>query len=284
MPHSHDISPLARLVQQVDAAADGAAPRDTIPTGFPSLDELLGGGVRRGDLLVLGGDAGAGKSALALAVALRAATRGTRVAFLSGEMTPERVLERALAIESRASVGDLRRGAVDDVARAALGVAALRLRDAAPLVDRVPAGGLPALAELLRGTPDAELAVVDPLDAALAGAVARAEEAAAALRHLKRVAADTGLALLVTTDLPAHSRDRRDPRPALDDFGALGAVKQHADVVLGLYREEMYHATAVNEGGTELILLKNRNGPTSYVDLYFYKRWLRFEDMLDPDA
>ena len=53
--------------------------------------------------------------------------------------------------------------------------------------------------------------------------------------------------------------------------------------MLGLLREEMYHSTAVNEGGTELIVLKNRNGPTSYVDLYFHKQWLRFEDMLEPD-
>ncbi len=63
----------------------------------------------------------------------------------------------------------------------------------------------------------------------------------------------------------------------------LGSVKQHADVVLGLYREEMYNPGAGIEGAAELILAKNRNGPTGFVDLYFYRQWLRFEDMLDPD-
>jgi replicative DNA helicase len=69
----------------------------------------------------------------------------------------------------------------------------------------------------------------------------------------------------------------------LDDLGGRGAVKQHADVVLGLYREEMYRPGQGMEGATELIILKNRNGPTGFVDLYFHQRWLRFEDLLDHD-
>jgi replicative DNA helicase len=94
---------------------------------------------------------------------------------------------------------------------------------------------------------------------------------------------DLDLALLVTAHLPALDRARHDRRPTLDDFGVLGAVKQHADVVLSLFREEMYQAGHGVEGATELLVLKNRNGSTGYVDLYFYKQWMRFEDMLDPD-
>ena len=77
-------------------------------------------------------------------------------------------------------------------------------------------------------------------------------------------------------------RDRPDPRPTLDDLGALGAIKQSADLVLGIYREEMYRPGQGVEGATELIVAKNRNGPTGFVDLFFYPRMLRFEDMLDP--
>jgi replicative DNA helicase len=72
-------------------------------------------------------------------------------------------------------------------------------------------------------------------------------------------------------------------RPTLDDFGARGAIAQHADVVLALYREEMYAPSTGVEGATELLVRKHRNGGLGYVDLYFYKQWLRFEDMLDPD-
>src|SRR5690242_17723658 len=101
MSHSTDFSPIARVMRRVDEATDGSPSRDTIATGFPSVDKLLGGGVRRGDLVVVGGDVASGKSALALAFALRAASEEREVAFLSGEMGVSRIMERALAIEGR---------------------------------------------------------------------------------------------------------------------------------------------------------------------------------------
>ena len=91
------------------------------------------------------------------------------------------------------------------------------------------------------------------------------------------------MAALVVSQLPKFDAKRPNPRPSLDDFGHLGAIKQHADLALGIYREEMYNPGYGVEGATELIVLKNRNGPTGFVDLYFYRRWMRFEDMLDPD-
>ncbi len=109
------------------------------------------------------------------------------------------------------------------------------------------------------------------------------EDAAAAVRALKAVSLDRRIACLAVAQLPQHIAQRDDPRPSLDDFGAQGAVKQHADVVLGLYREEMYKPGGGVEGATELIVSKNRNGPTGFIDLYFYQQWMRFEDMLDPD-
>ena len=93
---------------------------------------------------------------------------------------------------------------------------------------------------------------------------------------------DARVVVLLTAQLPALTRTHPDNRPVLDDFGALGAVKQHADIVLALYREELYSSAPGQEGATDLIVLKNRNGPTAYVDLYFYKQWLRFEDMVEP--
>ena len=96
--------------------------------------------------------------------------------------------------------------------------------------------------------------------------------------------ADRQPTLLATAQLPRHSGGRADPRPTLDDLGGLGAIKQNADLVLAIYREEMYRPGQGVEGATELIVTKNRNGPTGFVDLYFYPRWLRFEDMLEPST
>ncbi len=282
-PPSSHASSLSLLLQRIDAASDGATPADTVATGFPSADEVLGGGLRRGDLVVLGGDAGSGKSALALAIALRIAEAGRAVTFMSGEMSPDRLLERVLAIEARARVDNLRKGTLDADARAALGAAAVRLRDQLPLLERLPAGGINELTDHLRRALDVEAVVIDSLASLPTGGVPQDEELAAAVRQLKVLAVDTGLAILLTAHLPGLDRNRANPRPTLDDFGALGAVKQHADVVLSLYREEMYSPELTSEGATEFAVLKNRSGAPTYVDLYFYKEWLRFEDMVEPD-
>jgi replicative DNA helicase len=278
-----DLSPLSRLVQRVDAAADGAATGDEFATGFPSVDKWLGGGLRRGDLVAIGGEVGVGKSALALAMSLRMAQAGINSAFFTGEMTVDRVMERVLAIEGRARIDDIRRGALDEFARAAVGGAAVRLRDGAPIIQVVPPGGVDTLADAVRRTDGVQVVFVDPLQALALGVREQAEELAVAVRALKSLAVDTGTVIVATTDLAGLPASRADQRPALGDFGALGAVKQHADIVMGVYREEMGNPGPGVEGATELLILKNRNGGAGYVDLYFYKQWLRFEDMLDPD-
>lgn len=104
-----------------------------------------------------------------------------------------------------------------------------------------------------------------------------------AARWLKSLAVQRNLVVLALAQLPGHRRSRPDPRPELDDLGVRGAVKQHADVVLALYREEMYRPGQGVDGATELIVLKNRNGATGFVDLYFRPQWLRFEDLLDRE-
>jgi replicative DNA helicase len=277
-----DISPLSLLLRRVDAVSDGVSPAETVPSGYPSLDKLLGGGFRRGDLVVLGGDVGSGKSALALGIALRVAQQQRSALFQSGEMLVERVLERALAIEGRARIDDLRRGTMDDGTRASVGAAALRLRDELPVIERMPGGGVVALAEHARGERGLDLLVVDGLTSLLPGLRDVAEESAAAVRALKQLALDLKIVVLLTSPLPKLAT-RADRRPLLDDFGACGTVKEQADVVLGLFREAMYDSARDIEGATELLVRKNRNGGTGYVDLYFYAQWMRFEDMLDPD-
>ena len=274
---------LQNLIRQVDTQAPGAVPPDTVPTGFASIDRLLGGGMRRRDLIVLGGDVGAGKSALALAVALRAAQAGFPVVFCSGEMDEDRLLERTLALGGKVRVDELRAATLSEEHRAAIGAAALRIRDLPltflPLVGRQFDEALePAWPQ------SPALLVVDYLQLLPPPAprLMRDEDAAESVRALKATALERQLACLAVAQLPALRPDRDDPRPTLDDFGTLGAVKQHADVVLNLYREEMYNPGGGVEGATELIVGKNRNGPTGFVDLYFYREWLRFEDMLDP--
>jgi replicative DNA helicase len=281
-----DEPPLEALVARIDATGPGATAPDTVPSGFPSLDRMLAGGFRRQDLVVLAGDVGSGKSALALGIAVRAALAGVPTLYLSGEMSPARVMERALAIEGRASVDDLRQGRLDVATRAAVGAAAVRLRDVPLLVRPLIGTGFDEISSSLDQVPGRRLVVVDSLQLTPPPrpAARLAERVALAVRALKGLAVEHDLAVLALSQLPAHRAERADPRPRLEDLGAFGAIKQNADLVLGIYREEMYRPGSGVEGATELIVAKNRNGPTGFVDLYFYPRWLRFEDMLDPGS
>lgn len=272
------------IVSRIDAAKSGDPPLDTVPTGYPSLDRVLGGGFRRQDLVLLVGDTGSGKSALGLGIALRSALAGTPVVYYSGEMTEDRLMERALAMEGRAPVDDLRTGRLADASRSALGAAAVRLRDLPLVIRRLSGGGFEEVAGCADMVPRRALVVVDPLQmvAPPSPGTTLDESEALAIRALKALALERNLAVLALSAL-RHFTRRDDSRPTLDDLGGAGAARQHADIVLALYREEMYRPGTGVEGAAELLLAKNRNGPGGFVDLYFYRQWLRFEDMLDPD-
>jgi replicative DNA helicase len=274
------------LVARIDAMAPGTPAPDTVTSGFLSVDRMLGGGFRRQDIVILAGDVGSGKSALALGIAIRAARAGVPTLYLSGEMSPDRLMERALALEGKAPVDDLRQGRLDPAARAAVGGAAHRLRDIPLLLRPLLGERFDEVREALDIVPPRALLVVDSLQLAPSPRpTARLEERVAlAMRALKAVAVDRDLTVLATAQLPRYRAARPDPRPTLDDLGGLGTIKQNADLVLAIYREEMYRSRQGVEGATELIVAKNRNGPTGFVDLFFYAQWLRFEDMLDPST
>jgi replicative DNA helicase len=276
---------LELLVSGIDQRDRERPAPDTVPSGFASLDRLLAGGLRRKDLVVLAGDVGSGKSALALAMAVRAAGTQIPTLFFSGEMSADRVLERALALEGKAAIDDMRLGRLDEASRASVGAAALRLRHIPLIVRPLTGTTFDQISSALEIVPRRHLLVVDSLQLTPPPrpAARLQERIALAVRALKSLAVERDIALLVLAQLPHHRADRPDPRPVLDDLGAFGAIKQNADVILMLYREEMYRSGQGVEGATELIVAKNRNGPTGFVDLYFYPKWLRFVDMLDAD-
>ena len=278
MTHLTDISPLTRVVARLDRASLGDVDPGIVPTRFPSIDRAIGGGFRRGDLIVVGGDDSAGSSALGLAIALRVSPRAL---LLTGEMHPERAYERALAMGAKVSLESLRLGAVSEEDRAKLATAAVTLRDRAPVIETITSGTLAAIDHAVEATPDASLVVVDPLECLLDRDSGRDEALGFAVLSLKRLALRRNVALLLTTHLPLLDRVRHDRRPRLTDFGLGGAIGSHADLVMGIYREELYEADMGVSGAVELLLLKNREGDKGYVDLYFDSRYCRFEDVLE---
>ncbi len=278
MTHPTDISPLTRVVARLDRAINGDVDPGIVPTRFPSIDRAVGGGFRRGELVVIGGDDSAGASALALAIALRVAPRAL---LLTGEMQAERAYERALAMGAKVSLEALRLGAVNEADRAKLATAAVTLRDQAPIIETLTTGTVAEVDRALEATADAPLVVVDPLECLLDRDAGRDEALGFAVLSLKRLALQRNVVVLLTTHLPLLGRERHDRRPRLIDFGLGGAVGTHADLVLGLYREELYEADLGVSGAAELLLLKHRDGAKGYVDLYFDSRYARFEDVLE---
>jgi len=252
-----------------------------VPVGFPSLAPCVQGGFRAGDLVVLGGDAQSGTSSLALAFALRACALGTPAVVLSSEGTPARLFERALSAVARVPLDLLRRGELDEGARAATAAAAAHLRDRSPLIMRLEGHGIPELERAVDLAPGTRLLVVDGLEALITEPAGRDDAIAWAVLACKRLALRRELVVLLTTHLPRFDRRRPDLRPQLDDFGARGAVAAHADLVLGLFREELYQRDAALTGAAELHLLKHRTGDLGYVDLYFEAPCLRFEDVME---
>src|SRR6266705_81109 len=166
----------------------------------------------------------------------RVAQQGLSVAFLSGEMDEERLMERALAIEGRVAVDELRSATLNDQARAGVGGAAVRLRGLPLTILPLAASDLETAVERLDVLRQLAVVVVDYLHLAPPpqGLVRQTqdEDTAIILRRLKALALERQVALLVVAQLPRFDARRDNPRPTLDDFGHLGAIKQHADVVL----------------------------------------------------
>lgn len=271
-------------IGNVDRTGSDAA---LVPTGFPSLDRALGGGFRRGALVVLGGDDGAGCSALALGIALRTPPRAIVV---TGEATRDRIEERALAMTARVPLESLRlamltpegeRRVTD--ARRAVDARAIDIRT-------MEHGGLDSITgaiDAVAHSATPSLVVVDSVESLAEREalmrVGRDEGFGECLLSLKRLALARNVAVLALTHLPRIDRTRQDKRPTLADFGGHGAVGMHADLVLGVFREELYDPMLSVTGAAELLILKHRDGARGYVDLYFSADALRFEDMLDVD-
>lgn len=279
MPTSREL--LSTVLQRL--ASDNARPLpapDLITTGYPSLDRLVSGGLRRGELTVVGGDAGAGKTALALGIAIRAAVAGYQVLILTHESSVERCWERLVSAESGVTHIGMRTGVLPSGGADSLRSAADVLRrlpitvELAPpspalLGERLDAGTLPALV-IFDG-----LAGLDQPPRPVAEAHAQA------IRLLKRAAVDHDIALLATAPLSADVSLRPPPRPRLTDFGMLATASAVADAVLGIFREALYDDAPDVAGAFEVHVLKHRAAPSAFADLYIEPGAGRVEDVIE---
>ena len=263
-----------------------------VASGFPDLDNMTAG-FQRGDLIVVAGRPSMGKTSLALNFAQHAAIDGVvPVAIFSLEMSKEALVQRLLCAEGRVDSGRLRRGRLQDDEFTRLATAAGHLNTAPIWIDDTPAINpleLRAKARRLAADIDLGMIVIDymQLMEGPRNVENRQQEISAISRSLKAIAKELNIPVIALSQLSRQPEQRTDKRPLLADLRESGAIEQDADVVMFVYREEAYRKAADKfdesgesiEGKAELIIGKQRNGPTGTVNLYFHKTYTLFESV-----
>lgn len=265
-----------------------------VSTGFVRFDEMTGG-LRSGELIILAARPAMGKTALALNIAAHIATsrRNPRsVAIFSLEMSKDSLLTRLICSLARVDQHRFRTGYLEKDDRARLAAAATDLYEAPIYIDDSAATSLLDInAKIRKLKPSLKhplgLVVVDYLQLMPAPSLGRnsnrVQEVGALSRGMKLLSKDLDVPFLVLSQLSRAPEQRMgDHRPQLSDLRESGSIEQDADMVAFIFRPEVYNKDREDlRGQAELLLAKQRNGPTGKIDLVFFHQYTRFENKLE---
>ncbi|MEZ4337260.1 MAG: replicative DNA helicase [Sandaracinaceae bacterium] len=290
-PYEHIKDVVIRTFEQVTEAAERKEKITGLPTGFAKLDKMTAG-LKAGELIVIAGRPGMGKTAVAMNIGVHAcATRQTPVVVFNLEMAKEELAKRLLCSEARVDGGRLRTGMLsrDDWTR--LTSAAGTLTNMPLFIDDTPAITVMELrgkARRLLSEHGLGLIIVDYLQLMRAGTKveSREKEVSEISRSLKALAKELSVPVIALSQLNrgVETRSGKDKRPQLADLRESGAIEQDADVILFVFREEFYNRDDPDlRGIAELIIGKQRAGPVGTVKCRFFHEYTRFENLADDD-
>jgi replicative DNA helicase len=254
------------------------------PTGYVDLDELLSG-LHPGSLIVVGSRPAMGKTSFGLGAAAHAAFTGRPALFFSLEMSHLELGQRLLCSEARVDSTRVRNGSLNESDWAKIADATGRLADAQIVIDDNPNVTVMEIRSKARKMKaqfgSLGLVVVDyvQLMTGRTSADNRQVEVAEISRGLKILARELECPVVALAQLNRSLEQRSDKRPQLSDLRESGALEQDADVVLMLYRDEVYFRDSMDRGVAEVIVAKNRHGPTGLVRLAFLSQYTRFANM-----
>ncbi len=255
-----------------------------VPTGFLELDELLAG-LQPSDLIIVASRPSMGKTSLVLNVAQHVGTKtGLTVGFFSLEMSKEQLFLRMLTSEAGIDGHRLRTGFLGERDFPRLTQAMETLGRARVYIDDSASIGvleMRAKARRLKAEHGLDLIIIDYIQLMQGRGrfENRVTELASISRALKGLAKELAVPVVVLSQLSRAPENRPNKRPQLSDLRESGALEQDADVVVMIYREDMYEQTEENQGLAELIIAKQRNGPTGTVRLAFIREYTRFENL-----
>ena len=255
-------------------------------TGFKELD-MMTAGLQPSSLNVLAARPSMGKTALALSMALNAALRDSvSVGIFSLEMSAVQLVTRMLCSEARVDMSRVRNGQLSDRDFQRLADTAGRMSEARVFIDDNPdltVMELRSRARRLTAEHDLGLLVIDYLQLMSAGTRStgenRQQEISAISRGLKALARELDIPVLVLSQLSRAVEGRPNKRPMLSDLRESGAIEQDADLVMFIYRDEYYDQQSEKHGIAEVIIGKQRNGPTGTLELQFHNSHVRFNDL-----
>lgn len=252
-----------------------------IPSGFAKLDRLLGG-MQRADLLILAARPGIGKTSLALSMAANAARRfRQRVAIFSLEMSNEQIVQRLVSAETGIDSQRLRTGQLTAEEWPRLEHAIRTLSGMAIFLDDTPAittMEMRTKARRLAAEYGVDLIIVDYLQLMQGDRRSenRVQEISSISRALKGLARELNVPVLACSQLSRAVESRQEKIPMLSDLRDSGSIEQDADVVMFIYRDEVYNSETDRPNIAELYIAKHRNGPTGVVPLYFRNELAQF--------
>jgi len=258
-----------------------------VPTGFTDLDTMTAG-MQRGDLIIVAGRPSMGKTAFSMNLAQNTAVRGDEphvVAVFSLEMSSQQIAMRMLACEAKVNMGHLRTGRFSAEDWRKLAAASGALAEADIFVDDTPAISVLELRSkcrrLKREAKRLDLVLIDYLQlmGGNSNSENRAQEISEITRSLKGLAKELDVPVIALSQLNRSLETRADKRPMMSDLRESGAIEQDADIIMFIYRDEVYNKKPENEGIAEIIVGKQRNGPIGTVRLKFFHEHTRFDNL-----
>ncbi|MDQ3811571.1 MAG: replicative DNA helicase [Chloroflexota bacterium] len=275
-------------MERIEALQRGGKTITGVPSGFTDLDEMTSG-FQPADLVIVAARPSMGKTALVLNIAQYAAIESNiPVAIFSLEMSKESLVQRMLTAEARVDAQKLRKGMLRDDDFPRMARAAGILSSAPIWIDDSPGITLLEIrskARRLKADGDIGMVIIDYLQLihGPSDSESRQQEISYISRSLKALAKELNVPVLALSQLSRAPEQRTEKRPQLSDLRESGAIEQDADVVMFLYRQEMYDGPVDKDGNSiegraEVIVGKQRNGPTGIVNLYFHKSYTRFEN------
>ena len=287
-----DASELVKLsLEKIESLYANQMAVTGVPSGFSELDDLTAG-FHAGELIILAARPSMGKTALSLNIALHAALKEKRkVAYFSVEMGKEQVMVRMLASAAKIQLGDLRIGKIDDQAWPRLINMAAALSETGLFIDDtsgISPFDIRAKVRRMKAKYGLDMIVIDYLQlmSMKQRYESREREVSEISKLLKSIAKELGVPVIALAQLNRGVEGRSDRRPMLSDLRESGSIEQDADVIAMIYREDYYDRNNPEiKGIAEIIVAKQRNGPTDTVKLRWIPQYGIFENLVrGPDS